>query len=137
MLPEIGVVVAPVLRDLLRHPWGKGKGVVITSYSIHYTKLYDAVAAAAQPGIVDAFFVDHRFEDVVDAGNPSGIVMVAFAHEKVRITSYNVCYTKLLRFLPWKGWLRARAARFAHPEVVSLRSRRHVPFSTLPKPAVR
>ena len=44
---------------------------VITSYSIHYTKLYDVMVYASP--------VDDE------------------ALEVLRITSYNVCYTKLLR----------------------------------------
>ena len=72
---------------------GKGKGaidaylgideiidLVITSYSIHYTKLYDVVA--------DQFAVGDE-DGLVVAGPELG--------GEYRITSYNVCYTKLLR----------------------------------------
>ena len=47
---------------------------VITSYSIHYTKLYDAPATLTHMGMV--------------------VLSIVTRH---RITSYNVCYTKLLR----------------------------------------
>ena len=50
-------------------------GIVITSYSIHYTKLYEGLRR--QPGR----------RTLTRAGSPKW----------PRITSYNVCYTKLLR----------------------------------------
>ena len=45
---------------------------VITSYSIHYTKLYDLVRWGIADSVMNAYYLG-------------------------RITSYNVCYTKLLR----------------------------------------
>ena len=85
---------------------------VITSYSIHYTKLYDF---ASQLGNDDLFhrathdpltglanrslFMD-RLRNVIArrhrAHTPAGVVML----DMDRITSYNVCYTKLLRDRP-------------------------------------
>ena len=71
---------------------------VITSYSIHYTKLYDFVFRS---GINES--------DVVGSGQFPFYVVSAYADKRfnqksalqlgadVRITSYNVCYTKLLR----------------------------------------
>ena len=50
--------------------------IVITSYSIHYTKLYDRNTDAKQELLYK-------------------IIMIATFDR--RITSYNVCYTKLLR----------------------------------------
>ena len=57
--------------------------LVITSYSIHYTKLYDG--GHAQPGA--ARFGTERVHghQQLECGGTD------------RITSYNVCYTKLLR----------------------------------------
>ena len=54
--------------------------IVITSYSIHYTKLYDLRTTSAK-GMV--------------------VFHASLLSEKrgLRITSYNVCYTKLLRAL--------------------------------------
>ena len=52
---------------------------VITSYSIHYTKLYDAVN-----------YIDREIRK--DVANH-----VRETTRYSRITSYNVCYTKLLR----------------------------------------
>ena len=67
------VVVDPKPKNSLNY-----KGV-ITSYSIHYTKLYE-------------FFV--KFFEIAseDESLRKGLV-----DEELRITSYNVCYTKLLR----------------------------------------
>ena len=64
---------------------------VITSYSIHYTKLYDALerqrslANGGRAGAVVAQYVARRPLD---------------SNRLTRITSYNVCYTKLLRRSP-------------------------------------
>ena len=60
--------------------------IVITSYSIHYTKLYE----------VDLTKVD---DDEICVINPKTNLLSAeaFVEEINRITSYNVCYTKLLR----------------------------------------
>ena len=74
-----------------------GKESVITSYSIHYTKLYDTCATYGPPERVP------MTEDLPQNPiNPYGESKLMF--EKVlqwyhRITSYNVCYTKLLRFV--------------------------------------
>ena len=64
-----------------------GLGGVITSYSIHYTKLYEVLSSSH--GV---------------AGADQGPLLLALsklrtsgAHSHRRITSYNVCYTKLLR----------------------------------------
>ena len=87
---------------------------VITSYSIHYTKLYDGGDRLIKLDGVDHGAVPvHRVGHLVDRG--------AFDHQeealgvlrklikrglrhvhKARITSYNVCYTKLLRLRPKK-----------------------------------
>ena len=98
-----------------------GAVVVITSYSIHYTKLYEKVVAAQflhvgnrdlspfdddQPGFGE-FVQDARevFLGEVEArgdgafagrqGDGDGACFIAVV--VARITSYNVCYTKLLR----------------------------------------
>ena len=72
---------------------------VITSYSIHYTKLYEASSPCLHCDLV----TDSGFRSVGGLlmtilnefypGHESGLPDVAY----VRITSYNVCYTKLLR----------------------------------------
>ena len=54
---------------------------VITSYSIHYTKLYE-VRFPRKETLADLY------SRAVNRG------------EDIRITSYNVCYTKLLRARP-------------------------------------
>ena len=76
---------------------------VITSYSIHYTKLYEAIrqlsalaTARANCGAL-AFQVSARTRS---AG--SSAIRWRRAPGIDRITSYNVCYTKLLRSGP--GW---------------------------------
>ena len=61
--------------------WATGKTDVITSYSIHYTKLYDT-----KPLVIESV------KEIPQLGR--------FAIRDMgmtRITSYNVCYTKLLR----------------------------------------
>ena len=55
---------------------------VITSYSIHYTKLYEAVSWG---------FNSH---EILEKQNPDALIDTP---DEFRITSYNVCYTKLLR----------------------------------------
>ena len=79
---------------------------VITSYSIHYTKLYEAdggvVAELEGNRGVEIVGVELRFDGVIVA-HPV-VIIVCFQSERCvdskpepRITSYNVCYTKLLR----------------------------------------
>ena len=83
---------------------------VITSYSIHYTKLYDVPAFAESPGkslgrtvsSLDRMKIDHLRRRGSDLRLQLGR----------RITSYNVCYTKLLRFTfkvtEWRVSIRRR-----------------------------
>ena len=59
------------------------KTAVITSYSIHYTKLYD-----------DIFLFHRRCSERRER------VQCGCMADDLRITSYNVCYTKLLRLEP-------------------------------------
>ena len=58
------------------------KSDVITSYSIHYTKLYDSMLRETRQTA--------RLQIRIDG-------MVRLEELVCRITSYNVCYTKLLR----------------------------------------
>ena len=125
--------------------------VVITSYSIHYTKLYEgintAIVAAGQgigfaipinlarlianqlmengevsrgwlgvsiqamtPELAESFGLDKVNGALVNrvfpgspaaqAGVKRGDILLSFAGKEIRITSYNVCYTKLLRARP-------------------------------------
>ena len=115
--------------------------VVITSYSIHYTKLYDAVyggsdaaswdvqsrglkrgadVVIATPGRLIShinlydidfsgvkYFILDEADRMLDMGFFDDIMLVVKRLPKerqtiIRITSYNVCYTKLLRtFRRW------------------------------------
>ena len=81
---------------------------VITSYSIHYTKLYDAVLEAVRAGRIPESRIDESVARVLAvkaavASGPSTDGLAALrrpeslALASSRITSYNVCYTKLLR----------------------------------------
>ena len=83
-------------------------GFVITSYSIHYTKLYDTalnVLGTTQIKYGDIEIdLSKPFERItmIDAVKKySGVdfneVGSLEAARSLRITSYNVCYTKLLR----------------------------------------
>ena len=90
-----------------------GARAVITSYSIHYTKLYDFFAQEHQAALgveQDRHVVEladrAQFEQRVDPFGPPGVVderadladlIAQFLELLLRITSYNVCYTKLLR----------------------------------------
>ena len=83
--------------------------IVITSYSIHYTKLYDELLSPA--GSFDALKqAVHNGADAVYLGG-THFGARAYANnfdndqliEAIRITSYNVCYTKLLRFITSGG----------------------------------
>ena len=60
---------------------------VITSYSIHYTKLYDGIVNLKH--VANSLFFSNQILPPEDS--------IYFLH---RITSYNVCYTKLLRRSP-------------------------------------
>ena len=60
--------------------------LVITSYSIHYTKLYDIFILP--PLLTAAMTAPLLLRCLLAGGVGRG----------VRITSYNVCYTKLLRY---------------------------------------
>ena len=83
-------------------PWSTSpSSCVITSYSIHYTKLYDDIA---EDGLIfhgrhvvvgDDMEVAGRGDEDVRLG--VGFVPVDVGPKQRRITSYNVCYTKLLR----------------------------------------
>ena len=79
--------------------------IVITSYSIHYTKLYEEKSYGdPQRNIL---MVDNQKalgiglsmesgENIVEVGKR---VEARLAELENRITSYNVCYTKLLRIM--------------------------------------
>ena len=64
---------------------------VITSYSIHYTKLYDGRASLVR-GLVMAGACSSLMASGLAGQDPRALALLH------RITSYNVCYTKLLRF---------------------------------------
>ena len=82
---------------------------VITSYSIHYTKLYEVERWSEPVGNAmtgsftaskDGAVTFHEFWAVVEGQHGLEIRLKHF-HPNLaswdRITSYNVCYTKLLR----------------------------------------
>ena len=81
---------------------------VITSYSIHYTKLYDIVQAINDEG-GRAVGISGKDDDlmVCEADDPElgfvgrpvemNVQVIRDLYSAGRITSYNVCYTKLLR----------------------------------------
>ena len=87
---------------------------VITSYSIHYTKLYDDQHVAV--GKLEAGHALFRHDqqilvhpDEIPAladleGADLVIGVLDHADAEARITSYNVCYTKLLRRRRCGGW---------------------------------
>ena len=62
---------------------------VITSYSIHYTKLYEANAPAE--------VIESEREKVAETSRRIAKLGSYVKDLQYRITSYNVCYTKLLR----------------------------------------
>ena len=83
-------------------------GLVITSYSIHYTKLYEPprsggsddgagrCGGAAALGDEEELVALARLRVQLDLGGQVGAGVLL-----LRITSYNVCYTKLLRNMPF------------------------------------
>ena len=109
----------PDTEELKRVVEGRD-GIVITSYSIHYTKLYDVTGLQAAPPwsartgrawIVRGAALAQRpteiLDQVVDGFDPHRHPDQAVGQPQpgpLRITSYNVCYTKLLRSLTgsWK-----------------------------------
>ena len=74
---------------------------VITSYSIHYTKLYDVLICGVVPQIniyaepKDETEAKMTPEEYFKTLTPKAVL--ERANKDIRITSYNVCYTKLLR----------------------------------------
>ena len=112
------VITQRVLEPGLQRGALYARGRVITSYSIHYTKLYDALGAlaallgfawhwAAAAAVLAAGLALHSAQlagflrwlrkpsrEALPAGRGAWEEAFASLH---RITSYNVCYTKLLR----------------------------------------
>ena len=70
-------------------------GNVITSYSIHYTKLYDE-----SDGLVGKVGTGHHQRGEILQQQIVQRRIREHDAEIARITSYNVCYTKLLRDFP-------------------------------------
>ena len=73
---------------------------VITSYSIHYTKLYEAIGFSLF-GILAVVSLSHAVASELGTLTPlliaAGFFQAWIVPNAIRITSYNVCYTKLLR----------------------------------------
>ena len=86
-------------------------GGVITSYSIHYTKLYDTVDVEDANGcktngtlaLTEYTIRDYIVPSQGVCGSANAIreLVVLAKDNDPRITSYNVCYTKLLRQSLW------------------------------------
>ena len=78
------------------------EGIVITSYSIHYTKLYEKQIDPAEY-TKDISKLPKEEQDLFNDGykfNGNEWIKTVDASKmskEDRITSYNVCYTKLLR----------------------------------------
>ena len=95
--------IAPNRRGISPNTIGQFVSV-ITSYSIHYTKLYDSTSARVR---VDGEVrqQDHSLKEVIAvraielAGKHATVLETGDRNRtgRGRITSYNVCYTKLLR----------------------------------------
>ena len=90
------LIVVSVTMDTVAQIQGY---LVITSYSIHYTKLYDALYIGLI--VFFAFFytaiVFNPTETADNLKKHGGFIPGIRPGERTRITSYNVCYTKLLR----------------------------------------
>ena len=84
--------------------------IVITSYSIHYTKLYDDRTGesvrtySGEGNLPDSIIFDGKDNKgaVLSDGLYKGHILITSknggtSEDVSRITSYNVCYTKLLR----------------------------------------
>ena len=69
--------------------------LVITSYSIHYTKLYETRVDGGGEPVAIAPSGNQRFPTSWSANG--ALLFTELSPETHRITSYNVCYTKLLR----------------------------------------
>ena len=78
---------------------------VITSYSIHYTKLYDPREIMLDEEIEDNDIVEQYLRNLANhavtiiSPKRGGSLKLAMLARSNRITSYNVCYTKLLRII--------------------------------------
>ena len=73
------------------------KIIVITSYSIHYTKLYETNLSKCDRIAVSSSGDNTVEIDYADPVYGNGDVAIGVEIKCDRITSYNVCYTKLLR----------------------------------------
>ena len=68
--------------------------LVITSYSIHYTKLYEYHGKLGKSVPLNPF----KDSATIHSQNLERIIQYNDLNDReYRITSYNVCYTKLLR----------------------------------------
>ena len=104
------VKIARSLATRENQPWTIKP--VITSYSIHYTKLYDAPCGIEEGAAVEGErralgeVLGQLFDKVDAAGgrrhhDDGAVVHLVKLPQPARITSYNVCYTKLLRIDGW------------------------------------
>ena len=86
---------------------GNFSASVITSYSIHYTKLYDdgrqinRMNKYVSPEYINAYSSNTGEKRSREKHTYSGKSILKLIGKNLgsRITSYNVCYTKLLRIL--------------------------------------
>ena len=92
-------VITGLRQDVARGRGGRPRAVrracVITSYSIHYTKLYEVGDTVAFRNSNESYTVIAL--DVFDNNKLYALGEDGVKHTFIRITSYNVCYTKLLR----------------------------------------
>ena len=74
---------------------------VITSYSIHYTKLYELFCLPSlqrvSKALLDTLQLSHLQDQDLKLKLPLLYPRSLPSAKETRITSYNVCYTKLLR----------------------------------------
>ena len=98
--------------NLAKSPVRSSLKIVITSYSIHYTKLYEAAGIGPEPDVLEPADLPGGRAPAVDellrgdgplvgleqlVGDARDVAARGAAKPGTRITSYNVCYTKLLR----------------------------------------
>ena len=86
-----------VVENIVASVGRTGTLTVITSYSIHYTKLYESWLDGAW-----TFAVKNKSHCVGPGLNGNSRILNVRDATYFRITSYNVCYTKLLRRASWK-----------------------------------
>ena len=108
---ELEDICRRIRGHIVREIAGIGVGhIVITSYSIHYTKLYDPKVSAidnANTPFIDSLYVNYPNATLRTDGLHVGLPEGQMGNSEVGhivITSYSIHYTKLYDFMKNEGY---------------------------------